>query len=219
MGQSAGHVPENFPGLLEARSDRGGCMGEIRQTMFRIAMVPVALGGIALCLLAALNLPPVQKFVIKRLKTDLSHTLNATISVAGYHVWPWSAGVEGLTVDLRHQRILDCRQVDISFNLNTTYPYLRLDALHFMYPVMRLERDQIGKWRLPLEGDPGVNVKKSSGRAWPMIRFPLLYIEHGRIEAEDAEGSRFVVEDVTGKLRVRVVEGPEGPELGINIGS
>jgi len=185
----------------------------------------LAVSGFLLLPLSAfvfLHLPWVQKRVIGKVTRPVEKTAGVQIELESYR---WSSfsrmQLTSLQVMSNQKDFLRCDQAQLSFRISTEWPYLIPKVLLLDKPVLYLEKDARGKWRIPRAAGTAQKAGEASNRRtarriafpWPEVR-----INSGQIIAFQEGHVVLSLQNVTGSLFVKTSPGDDGPILSINLG-
>jgi hypothetical protein len=168
-------------------------------------------------LLMAFHVPAVQNHLIQSQLQQLENAYEVKVHLQG-HRWNMGSGLRlsGIRAYAGNREFLNCEEAQVSGGLSLRWPFFRLQEIHLIRPVLRLEKGNDRKWRLPTIASGEHRAKSSSSfreEDLPSV-FPLrLKIVSGQIIAEQAGKEILSVKDVTGVIVVRMNPGIKGSEL------
>lgn len=114
---------------------------------------------------------------------------------------------------------LRCEEAQLSYKLSWEWPYLIPKVLFLDKPLLRLEKDVHGKWRIPRTGNVnfGDRVLSDLPTRFRSFPWPEVRINSGKIVAFQEGQVVLSLQNVTGSLPVRVLPGDDGPTLTIDL--
>lgn len=193
-----------------------------RALRFLFALLLVAFVGAA----GLVHLPWLQDRMTQGISRRLHEQFGLRLQLDHYRFWPpGKVSIRGVRVDYGDFRVLSCDRVLLNWTLKFERPYLAMTEVWLTEPVLHLEQDQAGHWRLPLD-----QVSRFTGGAetagsaapgsWPSLRLPVIRIDNGRIIAIREDRSTFSVDRVSGTIQLDLVQNAHGkPEFHIRFGA
>lgn len=206
---------------LHTYSGKGKRFGKASLLLRLVARIFAAAVLLSLFSILVLHIPAVQKEIIVRVEKQLETATHYKMEVASFTWWPLSSlQLKDVRVKFESEQVLECKQVLVSYTITTGSPYLSLLEIYLEQPFVHLERTADGTWRVP--GLAAQALDSGAGKLEERVkgdhcheRVPLwkLKIYSGHIEAHQQGKTVMTVKDVTGILRLFIVQGPNGPEV------
>jgi len=176
---------------------------------------------LSMAIFVFLHLPQIQKQLIGKVVRPVEKAARVEIELESYR---WSSfsqiHLTSLQVRSDEKEFLRCEQAQLSYRLSTQWPYLIPEVLLLDRPVLHLERDSRGKWRIPRSGGVQKVHVSSHGKTRRWMNFPLpeVQVNSGRIVAVQEGQEILSLQNVTGSFSFKVTPGDDGPILSINLG-
>ena len=172
-----------------------------------------------LALILALHIPSVQKELITWAAKQIENATDYKIELQSFAWVPFSGlRLENVRVQTDGTQILSCEDVNVSYRLSMTSPFLFLEDIYLKQPFIQLERTGDGKWLIPAGGPAGRQDRKP-GPTPSLQSFPLpnIHIESGKIEATQQGKTILSIKDITGVIHLKSVQGPNGPAIRLDL--
>lgn len=192
--------------------------GKPFRTIMRISFL---LFLILLAAFVCLHLPWFQQQMIGKMVDEVEKSADVRIKFGRYRWSPLSAiRLESLEIESGGKEFLQCKQAELSYRLSMKWPYLVPTVLVLDEPVLHLEKDSHGRWRLPKSDRHGYGQKKPTVESdrWSSFPWPEVRIVSGRIFAMQQGQTVLSLQNVTGTITFNVQPGDDGPTLKIRFG-
>lgn len=188
--------------------------------MFRLLLwvgVPAFL--IPLCAILALHLPAVQKAIIGPLIELAGKRGGVEIRAESFDWSPLSRlDLFRVTVRSGENELLECPKIRVLCHLSTGWPYLVPEELYLEGPVLSLEKSTAGEWIIPGRRSNG-GLKNLSGElARPHSPLPRVRVSSGTVVIRQDGKTVGTMRGIDGALRLKVVQGSEGPAIKLDFG-
>lgn len=171
-------------------------------------------------LIFVLHLPAVQKQVIGYLIQQVTAKTGLKPEVERYRWLPFS-GLHLQSLEVQSEGgepILQCEKAQLSYRFTMRWPHIEPKELILEKPVLHLEKDRDGTWRIPQRKATDAGVSPPGQTQWLHFPWPKLKIHSGTIIARQDGSTIFSVRDLTGSLDLKAgVEG-EAPTLKLDFG-
>ncbi len=201
--------------------------GRVFQPLRLGTTIIAVIGSLALLAILALHIPFVQKEIIAQIEKRIETGTHYRAEFVSFQWWPISAlYLEGLRVEAEGAPVLECEKVRVSYGLSMGSPHIEVQEIYLQRPFLHLERTADGKWRIPGRTAQSLNrgIDRAAGGienepSHPPERLPLprVRIFSGQIEARQQGKTIMTVKDVTGVLKLYAVQGPNGPEIRVDL--
>ena len=182
---------------------------------------------VPLCVAAVLYFPWTQKRVINGFLKKIENTAAVDIRARAYGWSPFSQiRVTSLKVKAGRRDFLRCDTAELSYHLSWKWPYFIPKMLLLDKPFLYLEKDADGRWRIPREAalpgqasvGAGTSTPAENGFSWESFPWPEVYIDSGRIVGFQQGKKILSLQNITGAVPFKVVDGERGPILQIDLG-
>ena len=191
---------------------------------FAVLRLVIWIVGILIVLPAAalvvLHLPPVQRALIVRAAETMEQDTGLRLEMQSFVWWPFSSlSIRNVQVSAPGRKIVECEELRLSYRVSPQSPYVEPKEAFFVKPFIHLERDATGRWLVPGSWKGG-RMAAWGGFPHSLANLPLprVRVSSGTIDAEQEGRSILTIKDVTGPLPIRLVSGPEGPKLRMDLG-
>lgn len=187
--------------------------------------------GLCFLLLAAsaamvLSLPWTQRKMVGAVLDKVEKLTAMTIKVESYEWVPFSQMRLGsLRVQSGREDFLRCEMALLDYRLSFKWPYVIPTVLLLDKPEFRLQRDGRGKWSIPRQATSRDKVpprkknrvSKQTGFWWRDFPWPQVQVRSGRILAFQQGELVLSVQNFTGTVPFRVMDGGDVPVLKIQL--
>lgn len=187
--------------------------------------------GLCLLLLAAsavmvMSLPWAQRKMMGGVLDKVEKLTAMTIKVESYEWVPFSQmRVGSLRVQSGREDFLRCEMALLDYRLSFKWPYVIPTVLLLDRPEFRLQKDSRGKWSIPRPATTSDRVvprkenmvSNETGSWWRDFPWPQVRVRSGRILAFQQGKLVLSVQNFTGTLPFRVVDGGGVPVFKIQL--
>lgn len=198
--------------------------GKTQERGFAVLRPVMWMAGLLIALPAAalmvLHLPFVQRPLIARVAETIEQDTGLGFKTQSFVWWPFSGlTIRNLQVTSPGKKIVECEELHLSYRISFHSPYVEPVEAFFVKPFIHLERDAAGRWMIPgaWKGER-MAAWKGLPPSLADLRLPRVRVVSGLIDAEQDGRSILLVKDVTGLLPIRVVTGPDGPKIRMDLG-
>jgi hypothetical protein len=198
--------------------------GPVRTWLRFIIWTVLLIGLMALFFTLVLHIPWVQNQIINRAVDRLETITGINIEIERFEWRPFSyLRLLHLEVETFGEKFLQCDQADLNYHLSWNSPYFHPVELFLQKPLLRLEKDEQGHWKFPKKGRESVSGPPKENPfllfpSWAQVPLPRLRLSSATILAYQNGQTILSIKDVDGTLSFRVVPGPKGPLLKIDLG-
>lgn len=195
---------------------------KVRRRLFKL----LTLGMTALALLvmtsvALLHTPWMQREIIRLGLQRIERRADVRIEVGNCRLSPLSViYIESLRVLSGGREFILSDKVELAYRLRLTWPYLVPRVIFFDQPVIYLEKDDQGHWRIPRAATvtPHHRVARDVGTHRHDFSWPEVRVRSGRIIALQNGEKVLSLQNLDGTLPYRVVEVAGEPAFIIDFG-
>lgn len=186
----------------------------------------VALGLATLFLLvmaslAVLYTPWMQQELIRQGLKRIERLADVRIDTGNCRLSPLTTlHIEFLRVVSGGRDFLLSKRVELTFRLQLSWPYVSPQLVFFDQPVIHLEKDVQGRWRVPRGETVAARPRVSfdQGTRWPDFPWPEVSVRSGRIIALQEGAIILSLQNLNGAIPYRVVDAAGGPAFIIDLG-
>jgi hypothetical protein len=207
---------------LEARSEVRGVGRSIwRRVLWVLITGVVAISLLSSVLFLLINSSFVQKELINEVVRRVYAECGSEVMFGSFEWHPLSSlRLSDLLVRSSGKDVLKCKNVELTYRLGWENPFLFPDELLLDKPYIHLEKEKDGSIAFfnRRTGETGRGGAIGSEPVWARYALPRVRIASGVIEAEQDGRRVLYVGNVNATFDLKVVRGPDGPRLRIDLG-
>lgn len=203
----------------EQKSSRG--MPASRRPFKLVALGLAAFVLLGMASLAVLHTPWMQHEMVRQGLKRIERLADVRIETGSCRLSPLTTiHIESLRVVSGGRDFLLSKKVELTFHPRLAWPYVSPQLVLFDQPVIYLEKDDQGRWRIP-RGETGAARPRGSrdqAARWRDFPWPEVRVRSGRIIALQDGAIILTLQNLDGTIPYRVVDGARGPAFIIDLG-
>lgn len=182
----------------------------------------VVAAGIPLAMLALIHFPPFGNWVLRFLLGTLEKRTQWSVTTEAFDWHPFSRLVlHNAVVRTQESEIIRCEQAELRYHLSLGRPFVRIQEVSLVRPLIHLEKDARGRWRLP--GEVEHHRARAKGEALPSSnrRLPFsrlqVSVSSGTILGRQESGDFLRIRDVSGSILLQLEDENSKLRIGVDL--